>query len=867
MIARLAEFCWRIRLASIAIIIISISAFSALYSAAPRLEQNFSSDQIRHHHDDIWAIEYNPNLPFYYWIPRLDGGRNTISTAEFLVNGQKFGLSNQYFWRDHFSKISGVKYWSYIRSKGLRNELGFASPHMIYFAMGNNEDPRATGKNYSFKADLEIAPDVKSSIITFVMIASALLLLAFHHKNLYYRLGKKIAHWPPLLKYKNHFAALSGVIFAGWLYLMLVAPNITHKFSPDEIYYSHDNAWLVAFKANLPEWRMIKQSNYINRVISGNDFLEDEKRFPGENIYCIQDYTKRDMESKCWHYIDKDIIYWRVNRDGKIQSSLAALKNSEIFSDPSTIFIQFRLPPHEDPRNSGKEYHVNAKPVLAKAISFITLFVIFILFLPLLLKNISDIKFFTRKFFVYSFGYFLFFMTIYASFYNGLFTTSALYDPDSYGYINLDLIRPIGTYFFFEFIKLFGNFDRIIVPVQYFMVLSSIGGLMWVTGKILRQQWLGFALLVLSTLEIIYLSNQANPWSDLVYLVLSESLFLSSLFLVISCFYLLLMAENNRHKLYAAFGLGLFLALNPLFRTIGMAFFVIIPLYIFWHIYQTRLWRESAKHALLIILPIFLLSYGQSAYQKSVFGQWGGNGGGAGYFLLAQTSAFLTPDRAQSINFPETEFGQDQKLLAQTLAKNTESYLAKLRASHWPYDYANIWENDPYGFYGIFHAPNEKIYGINHATLAVFQANHPKLIDTRKYAFAREKLMRSTAIAIITAYPFEFIKHVLALYLFTNIQIGNGGLADVNFLLPVTILAIFFTIMTVIRPHRTDFAALAITGLSIIAYIFAVCVMGTPLSRYVLIIQIPSTIVVFGGIFMIINYVNDLRTRRYTILR
>ena len=157
MLPRINAILWRVRNYILSALLAAVILPVILQLSAPTIEATFTPEQIHHHHDDIWAIEYNPKLPFWWYLPKLDAGIPTISTAKFSENGEYFGRPNEYFWREFAVKFPDVKYWSYIRSKGLMREIGLTTPNMIYLAMGNNEDPRSNGKTYAISAKAHVS--------------------------------------------------------------------------------------------------------------------------------------------------------------------------------------------------------------------------------------------------------------------------------------------------------------------------------------------------------------------------------------------------------------------------------------------------------------------------------------------------------------------------------------------------------------------------------------------------------------------------------------------------------------------------------------------------------------------------------------
>ena len=166
-----------------------------------------------------------------------------------------------------------------------------------------------------------------------------------------------------------------------------------------------------------------------------------------------------------------------------------------------------------------------------------------------------------------------------------------------------------------------------------------------------------------------------------------------------------------------------------------------------------------------------------------------------------------------------------------------------------------VWDKEN-SFDPIMHdyAPNMR--GITHASKKLYEEFHPELLESPDFAILQERLMRSTAIRIIAAHPVDFSLHILSEFLIAKIYLGNGVFGNMNFLLPLTFLTIIFTILALIRPKRLDYAGLAITGLTILAYIFGVCIMEPPFPRYMMMMQLPATIVVFGGIFLLLSDVS-----------
>ena len=299
--------------------------------------------------------------------------------------------------------------------------------------------------------------------------------------------------------------------------------------------------------------------------------------------------------------------------------------------------------------------------------------------------------------------------------------------------------------------------------------------------------------------------------------------------------------------------MGFFLVSTDITRAIGMAFFVMIPLYAMWHLYAARQWRETAKHTICMVLPIIFVLFGQSVFQKIHYGHWGAGGGGAGLFLLTQSSAIISAERAAKLNVPDTVDGRDQKQLAINLADQVAPILGKFHAASWPYERAMIWAYDPeYSFDPIMHdyAPNMR--GITHATDDLFAKYYPELLKAPDLAIRQERLMRATALTIIAAHPVDFSLHILSEFLIAKIYLGNGWFGHMNYLLPMTFLTLIFVGLSFMRPHRRDYPGLAITGLTALAYIFAVCIMEPPFARYTLIAQLPSTVVICVGLLILL---------------
>ncbi|MCX8507049.1 MAG: hypothetical protein ORN98_10625 [Alphaproteobacteria bacterium] len=802
-----------------------------LQFSAPTIKTTFTNAQFHPHHDDIWAIEFNPKLPFWWYMPKLDIGIPTISTAHFTEDGLEFGIRNQYFWNKDAVKFPNTKYWSYIRSKGKMKDMGLATPNIIYLAMGNDEDPRKNGKIYAVTAKAHVARSILSSAKYIFGLGVFLLFLGARHKPLFPRLVLFFN------RYAVYMAGLAGIIFVGWLSVMLTPPVITHKFTADEIYPLHENAWLASFHAEVPPWRMIKANDYLNRIKAENDFRENGHLFTAPNSDCVQEYPSRDLQIKCWDYATGNDLLYATN-----------LKHTE-----KNYFILFRLPLGEDPRLNGKSYGVNANLVVSKNLSLAVLALCIFLLTPLAWRYAERSGQFRTRLTLCAFAAVIGFVTVTTIFYGGLFQTLPLYLPDSYGYTTLNLIRPLGTWLFFSALKLLGNFDKILIPTQYFMLVGSLAFLSWATGSLLKRQWLGLLLLIFTLSDIIILSNYTDTWSELIYMVLSEPLFLSFFALSLCCLYLLIQSNRPSVKILSALGMGLFLVLADVTRAIGLAFFVMIPLYAMWHIYAARQWRETLKHSLCLVLPIIIVLFGHSAFQKIHYGHWGAGGGGAGLFLLTQTSAIITPERAAALSVADSVEGRDQKQLAINLADQVAPILGKFHAASWPYERAMIWAYDPhYSFDPIMHDYTPNMRGITHATNDLYAQFYPELLKAPDLAIRQERLMRATALTIIAAHPVDFSLHILSEFLIAKLYLGNGLFGNFNFLLPMTFLTLIFMALSFMRPQRRDYAGLAITGLTTLAYIFAVCIMEPPFLRYIMMMQIPSTVVVFAGLLILL---------------
>ena len=310
-----------------------------------------------------------------------------------------------------------------------------------------------------------------------------MLILGVQHKVLFQRL----VH---LNRYAAQLAALSGIIFAGWLYVMLTPPGIEHKFSTDDIYPLHENAWLASFNGDVPNWRVIKTNDYLYRIKSENDFFEDGKIYPGNNRDCLQEYSRRDMQNKCWGHISDEDYRFITETKADARNKTHEVMSGATADSNTRHVILFRLPPGEDPRISGKHYEVKTKLVVSKSISLTALILCSLLILPMAWqfsrKNGSDFKRFSLLVSVWIIG----FITIFTIFYGGLFYSFPNYLLDSYGYTTLNLFRPIGTWLFFKLISLMGNFDRLLIPVHYFMTVTALAVLCWMLTKLTRKSWI-----------------------------------------------------------------------------------------------------------------------------------------------------------------------------------------------------------------------------------------------------------------------------------------------------------------------------------------------------------------------------------------
>ena len=653
MLPKLQALLWRVRYFIVATMLLTVSVTIILKVTAPTLNNIFSSDQFHHHHDDVWAIEYNPKLPFWWYLPKLDSDIPTISTARFTENGEYFGRANEYFWREGAVKSPQVKYWSFIRSKGKMREIGLTTPNMIYLAMGSNEDPRLNGKTYAITAKAHVARSVLDGAKFILGLGILLLIFGLPLKSLFTDFVNILNRLLPKLVtnfiqnkiklvslgqffYRNagYIAVISGLIFAGWLYLMLTPPMISHKFTAMGIYPMQKNAWVAGFEAEIPPSRMIKTNDYINRIKSENDFRENGQLFTQPNSECVLDFPSRDLQIKCWDYATKnDLLYLTTVAPGEEKSGLRFFLENKSHSE-NIYYVIFRLPLGEDPRLNGKTYGVNANLVLSKNLTLAILAFCLFLLLPMVLRYSNRGGHFHTRLTFCAFAGAIGIVTLTTVFYGGIFQLSPSHLPDSFGYTSLNLYRPVGTWLFFNVLKLLGDFDKLLIPTQYFLMVGSFACLFWAFGSLIKKYWLSLFLLIFSFSELISISYSTDIWSDLIYLVLSEPLFLSCFALSLSCFYLLLQNNTPRSQLFAALGMGLFLVLADITRAIGLAFFVMIPLYAMWHLYAQRHWRETAKHIICMVVPIFIVLFGQSAFQRIHYGKWGAGGGGCGVMFI-----------------------------------------------------------------------------------------------------------------------------------------------------------------------------------------------------------------------------------------
>ncbi|MDI9349223.1 MAG: hypothetical protein QM537_04390 [Candidatus Symbiobacter sp.] len=852
-LTKIGRLSWRLRGAIFALGLAAAIFPWVLEQFAPSLQQDFASAQIHPHKEDMWAVAYKPNLPFYWQVWQSDLGRGTVSDGHFTENGQAFGLPNEPFWH-YTERLPEIKYWSYISSKGRAKDMNLPAKQMIYFAMGSNEDPSRNGKSYAFSTPTHVSRLVWNICHSLVVIALVLLAAAARHRLV---LRDYLNFYAKLV---NYAAGLAVIMFAGWLYVMSTPPVIEHKFENKDIFYLHDNAWLAVFRTDIPNWRMIRANDYINRIKSAADFFENGAQFPGMNKDCLQEYAWRDFTAKCWDHIPVSHVGYLqhiLTEKGQSNASLNHLFYDAIAHPNSVHFILLRLPQGQDPHLNGKTYHVSAKLFPQKSLSLTVISLCLLLLLPLCLRYAKHPHQFAKRLSITVFAMILIGVTVNALYYSGLFYAKPIYLLDSYGYIKLSLIRPIGTWLFFQGIKLWGDFDRLLIPIQYCMTVGGMAWLAWQSGKILQRYWLGWLLLVIFLVEWIVIAYPVNLWSDLVYGVLSEPLFITSLAMAFACLYGLMMAKTPRRAYSFAAGLGFFLVLADITRAIGLAFFVIIPLYAAWHIYATTLWRSTMKQVLFMVAPIILVLGGQSTFQKIHYGAWGAGGGGAGLFLLAQTAAIITPERAAAMRCADTPQGSDECALAKNLAEQVDPILGKFHAAKWPYDRAKIWAYDKeVNFDHIMHDYTSDMRGIEHAMNDLIAEKNARSENGEKITLdsvAKERLMRTTALKIIANHPIDYFLHVLSGYLIAEIYVGNGWLGNINFLLPMTIMTLVLVFMVLWRPRRNDYAALALTGLTTIAYIFCTCMMEPAFPRYMVVAQIPTTIVMVGGLVCLLR--------------
>ena len=843
MLSRMNEILWRVRHYILSAMLAVVILPAILQFSAPTIEATFTPKQIHPHRDDLWAIEFNPKLPFWWVVPKFDRDIATLTTARFTENGQEFGLKNHVIPYEMSKRVPDTKYWNYLRSKGRMKEMGLSSPNMIYFAMGDTEDPRQNGKIYAISAPAELARFIPILAEFTVGFGILMLILASRHHPIFPGIG---------YFFRRYAGYLAGIVFGGWLYVMLTPPVIEHKFSANEIYPLHNNAWLASFKGEVPPWRMIKAHDFLDRIKSENDFFENGKVFTGANFDCLQEYPHRDMQVKCWDYTYENFYTDISALNPETQKIVKGMMIDAMMNPKLHHLILFRLPPGEDPRYSGAEYQVKTKLVLTRTISLYTLSACLLLLLPMIWQYSRRGIFQKRLSLCVSAGI-ISLVTSIAIFYGSIFNASPEYWADSFGYLELNIYRPIGTWAFFQFVRLLGNFDHHLIWVQYFMVVMSISLMCWASAKLLRHYWIFPIFISIFLSEFLFLTWTSNPWSPLIYSALSEPLFISAFSLSLACLYVVITTDSPRSKLWASLGVGLFLGIADITRAIGLAFFVMIPLYAIWHLYAARQWRETAQHTICMVMPIIFVLFGQSAFQKIHFGQWGGGGGGAGLFLLTQSSAIISAERAARLPVPDSAEGRDQKQLAINLAQQVDPILGKFHAASWPYERAMIWSWDTENsFETIMHDFSPNMRGIHHATDELFGQFYPGLQNSPDFGIHKERLMRNTAIAIIAAHPVDFTLHILSEILIAKLYLGNGWFGTVNFFLPFTCLTVFFTILVLWRPHRRDYAGLAISGLTTLAYIIGVCIMEPPFPRYILIAQFSALIVVFGSIFQLL---------------
>ncbi|MDI9350222.1 MAG: hypothetical protein QM537_09510 [Candidatus Symbiobacter sp.] len=606
--------------------------------------------------------------------------------------------------------------------------------------------------------------------------------------------------------------------------MSLTAPRVHMTVKPEQIVRHQDDYYAIPFNPKLPdgwEWRRV---DLTRGMIARVKFTENGKDFGVPNHYFWHSQPRED-----------GVRYWGyVSRINLLDKSVM----------PTKKMVYFQTAPGDDPRRNGKIYEIDATANLNLDFSLVSMMVLFLLAYPIIYKILI-------KKMPPGFGTnqpkanFTFIYAILAVLITNLvlfddFRTPLYYEGDSRVYLNFTEYGRLLNYAFYRILQIFGSLENLVIPAQFLLIYGSFILFSYAAGRFFRQMGLAVAIFLAFGVDII--SHELSWWSYRHYYltVSSESVFMGCISLALAALFWHLSATHDGKRWWiAASVMGIAIGGAGLSRPIGLVFALVIPVLIAWYLYRRLAWWKIAQFGLAAILPIVLALSIQASVYRVQFGNWAGGGEGSGFWLLVQVNSFLTKDQAQSLPFPANDLGEDARHLVQNLTQAPLPIKDEYLAATWPYQKAKLWTEAAY----FDRFLNQYIHAYD-----IVRARHPEWAGSYLSQFVEaEKLSRFAALVAIRTYPFDYAKQILGEFIAAKIDIADGLVKGVNFFPMVWLFTLLFTGLAIRRPNRRDYLGLALLGLVTMAYVGGVCLIIAPYERYMRVAQIPATILLIAG--------------------